>query len=216
MATQNLLSEPALRALAWLLDLAAQGAGFTVRGQPGWASADQIEAGVRGWGTGEMMRAQAARGRVFQHDARAVGEKRPAWVYRISQRGVEDLARSLGVSAVSVQESSSGEETGTLVRDSTQHALAGLRAALDPDAKPRREWVAGEVGWRSSRETTTAMAREDEAAGRSYRWFTTDDLRWLAQLGFVEKRVIGRTHIYRLTPAGAALKPLEWKELRHG
>jgi hypothetical protein len=58
-----------------------------------------------------------------------------------------------------------------------------------------------QVGWRSSRELTSAMVKEEEAAGRRYRWFTTDDLRWLVRLGFAEKRVIRNVHVYRPTPA---------------
>jgi hypothetical protein len=104
-------------------------------------------------------------------------------------------------------------DTGILVRESAQHAIAALRAALDPAVKPLREWVPGQAGWRSSWELTDQMAREDEVAGgMRYRWFTTEDLRWLVQLGLIEKRVVGRIHVYRLLPAGAALKPLAWRE----
>lgn len=212
MATSHPLPDPALTALAWLLDLAAQRAGFTVHGLPGWASAEHVESAVREWGTGELLRTQAKKGRVLQHDARALGERRPVWVYRISQQGMDALAQTLGISPAGVQDSAVGERVGPLVRESAQHALGALRAALDPDAKSGREWVRGEVGWRSSREITDQMAREDEAAGRRYRWFTTDDLRWLIRLGFAEGRVVGRTHVYRLTPVGAALEPLAWRE----
>lgn len=212
MSTPPPLPDPVIRVLAWLLDLAAQRAGFTVRGQPGWASADEIEAGARTWGTSELMRAQAKRGRVLEHDARAPGEVRPQWLYRISQRGVDELACALGVGSASMGNPERRTEPRIFLRESTQHAIQGLCAALDPAAKPRRVWVPGQVGWRSSRELTAEMAREDEAVGRAYRWFTSEDLGWLVRLSFVEKRVVGRTHIYRLLPAGAELKPLEWRE----
>jgi hypothetical protein len=103
-----------------------------------------------------------------------------------------------------------------LVRESAWHAIEGLRTAHDPEVRPRRMWVEGEVGWRSSRELTSAMAKEDEAAGQRYRWFTTDDLRWLVRLGFAERLVIHGVHIYRLEPTGAALRGLEWKRLSSG
>lgn len=215
MATAHPIPEPALKALAWLLDLAAQRAGFTIHGLPGWASADEIKVGARTWGTSEMMRAQARKGRVHEFDARARGERRPRWIYRISQHGIAEMARTLGVNAASVRDPLLGEEPGTLVRESTQYVIAALRKALNPEVKPVREWVPGETGWRSSRELTTQMAREDEESGMpSYRWFTTEDLRWLVRLGFVEERVVVRTHIYRLLPAGEALQPLEWRKPR--
>jgi hypothetical protein len=61
MIKPNTLSEPAVKVLSWLLDLAAQRAGYTVRGAEGWASAEQIEAGVKTWGTAELMRAELER-----------------------------------------------------------------------------------------------------------------------------------------------------------
>jgi hypothetical protein len=217
MATRTLLSEPAVRVLVFLLDLAAQRAGYMVLGFSGWACADQIEAGARTWGTSELMRALARRGRVLQFDARAPGEVRPVWIYRISQTGADELAAFLGLAAAGVPAPANGEEPRILIRKSTWHAIEGLRAALDPAAKSGREWISGETGWRSSRELTTSMAREDEAAGTtSYRWFNSEDLRWLVRLRFAEERVIDRTHVYRLLPLGAALRPLEWKEPRNG
>lgn len=101
-------------------------------------------------------------------------------------------------------------EPRVLLRESVRHAIEGLRAALDPEVRPRRVWVEGEVGWRSSRELTSEMAKEDEAAGRPYRWFSSDDLRWLVRLGYAEERVIWKVHVYRLTSDGAALQPLDW------
>jgi hypothetical protein len=55
------------------------------------------------------------------------------------------------------------------------------------------------------------MAKENEAAGRRYRWSTTDDLRWLVRLGFAEMRVIGGVHVYRLSQPGTTLTALKWK-----
>ena len=52
------------------------------------------------------------------------------------------------------------------------------------------------------------MAKEDEAARRPYRWFSSDDLRWLVRLGYAEERVIRGVHVYRLTPIGAVIQPL--------
>jgi hypothetical protein len=218
MTTRSNLPDPAIRALAWLLDLAARRAGYTVHGQPGWAGADEVSAGVSGWGTSEMLRAQARRGRVHEFDARAPGERRPRWVYRISQEGADALAQALGVAAASVGDPRLPGETRVLLRDTTRHALDALRAAAGPAASPGREWVPGEVGWRSSRELTETMARENEKEGSppGYRWFTHEDLGWLVQHGLVESRVLGKTHVYRITGPGADVRALEWSEPRDG
>lgn len=147
MSTRPPLSDPAVKALAWLLNLAAARAGYTVLGLPGWASADEIESGVRGWGTHELIRAQARRRRVVEYDGRAPGETRVRWLCRISQHGLDEIARTLGVVSVTAGDLGQRTETDILRRDSTQAAIPGLRAALDPRAKPRREWVEGQTGW---------------------------------------------------------------------
>jgi hypothetical protein len=214
MIKPNTLSEPAVKVLSWLLDLAAQRAGYTVRGTEGWASAELIETGTKTWGTAELMRAEAKRQRVLQHDARPPGDSRPHWLYRISRHGVDELAAALDVVPVGIDDPPVQHEPRVLLRESVRHAMEGLRAALDPEARPRRVWVEGEVGWRSSRELTSEMAKEDEAAGRPYRWFSSDDLRWLVRLGYAKERVIRGVHVYRLTPAGAALQALDWAHPR--
>lgn len=202
------VSDPAVRVLSWLLDLMVQRAGYTVRGVRGWATAEQIETGVKTWGTAELMRAEARRGRVLQHDGRPSGDLRPSWLYRISQPGVDQLAAALDIVPPQIRPPLDQDEPRVLMRENARHAIEGLRAALDPEVRPRRVWVEGEVGWRPSRELTSAMAKEDEAAGRRYRWFTTDDLRWLVRLGYAEKCVIRGVHVYRLTAAGTALQAL--------
>src|SRR5690349_6104167 len=102
MIKPNTLSEPAVKVLSWLLDLAAQRAGYTVRGAEGWASAEQIETDVKTWETAELMRAEAKRQRVLQHDARPPGDSRPRWLYRISRHGVDELAAALDVVPVGI------------------------------------------------------------------------------------------------------------------
>jgi hypothetical protein len=211
MSKPKPISDPALRVLSWLLDLAVQRAGYTVRGVPGWATAEQIEAGIKTWGTAELMRAEAKRGRVLQHDARPPGDSRPSWLYRVSPTGADQLAAARDTVPTQISPPLDQDESGVLVRENAWHAIEGLRSALDPEVRPRRVWVEGEVGWRSSRELTSAMAKEDEAAGRRYRWFTTDDLRWLVRLGFAERRVVRGVHVYRLDPMGMEFHALEWK-----
>lgn len=207
----KLISDPAVKVLSWLLDLAVQRAGYTVRGVRGWATSEQIETGVKTWGTAELMRAEARRGRVLQHDARPPGDSWPSWLYRISQPGADQLAAALDIAPPRIRPPLDQDEPRVLVRENAWHAIEGLRAALNPEVRPPRVWIEGEVGWRSSRELTSAMAKEDEAAGRRYRWFTTDDLRWLVRLGYAEKRVIRGVHVYQLTEVGAKIQALKFK-----
>jgi hypothetical protein len=211
MSKPKPISDPVVRVLSWLVDLAVQRAGYTVRGVPGWATAEQIETGTKTWGTAELMRAEAKRGRVLQHDARQPGDSRPSWLYRVSQAGADQLAAARDTGPSRISPPLDQAESRVLVRENAWHAIEGLRSALDPEVRPRRVWVEGEVGWRSSRELTSAMAKEDEAAGRRYRWFTTDDLRWLVRLGYAEKRVIRGVRVYRLAPATVRLRTLEWQ-----
>jgi len=212
MSKPKPISDPVVRVLSWLLDLAVQRVGYTVRGVPGWATAEQIETGIKTWGTAELMRAEAKRGRVLQHDARPPGNSRPSWLYRVSQAGVDQLAVARDTVPPRISPPLDQDEPRVLVRENAWHAIEGLRSAADPEVRPRRVWVEGEVGWRSSRELTSAMAKEDEAAGRRYRWFTTDDLRWLVRLGYAEKRIICGVLVYRLTTVSATLQALEWPD----
>ncbi|HZG44001.1 MAG TPA: hypothetical protein VEY93_13685 [Longimicrobium sp.] len=213
MSKPKPISDPVVRVLSWLLGLAVQRAGYTVRGVPGWATAEQIETGMKTWGTAEVMRAEAKRGRVLQHDARPPGDSRPSWLYRVSQAGVDQLAAARDTVPPRISPPLDQDESRVLVRETAWHAIEGLRSALDPEVRPRRIWVEGEVGWRSSRELTSAMAKEDDAAGRPYRWFTTDDLRWLVRVGYAEKRLIQGAHVYRLTPVGTAIQVLDRTEV---
>lgn len=72
------------------------------------------------------------------------------------------------------------------------------------------------MGWRPSRALASGMAKEDEAAGRPYRWFSSDDLRWLVRLGYAEERVMRDVHVYRLTAAGATPTVLDWQSAVSG
>jgi hypothetical protein len=116
----------------------------------------------------------------------------------------------LDILPVAIDDRPVQDELRVLLRESARHAMEGLGAALDSEVWPRRVWVEGEVGWRSSRELTSEMAKEDEAAGKPYRWFSSDDLRWLVRLGYADVRIVRGVHVYRLTQAGAALQPLGW------
>ena len=86
-----------------------------------------------------------------------------------------------------------------------------LKAPLgDVGSNPASGAVQGDAG-RLRQADAAVRQQHDEAAGRRYRWFTTEDLRWLVRLGYAEKRVMRGVHVYRLTVNGATLEPLRWK-----
>ncbi len=204
---------PAAQALMYLLDLAAHGAGYCVRGTSGWATAADVERGARIWSAGEVLRAQAQRGRVLREDVRVCGETGPRWVYRLAQAGVDALAEAVGVWPVTIRNPGVQSESRVLIPEGCVVALEALRAAAQPGVSGRHVWFEGEPEWRSSRELTTELAREDEAAGRSYRWFTSEDLAWLVSRGLAEPCIVGRrTPVYRITPAGLQVQWLEWRD----
>lgn len=206
------LPQDILQLLVFLLDLATGDAGYEVRGASGWATASQIQKRTKVWSTHELMRAQARVGRVLEHDARVPGQAKPRWLYRITQKGADAIARALGSPAAAVEAPPRQEETRVLLDDAPRQAIEALRSALDAPMQQAREWIPGEAGWRSSLELTAEMDLAVASADRTGRWFTGEDVRWLARVGLVESRVLGHTHVYRLLPAGAALQVLEWRE----
>ncbi|HEX2079565.1 MAG TPA: hypothetical protein VHG08_17700 [Longimicrobium sp.] len=205
-------SLPAIRALAYLTELAAREAGYLVHGVRGWATAREIETALKTWGTGDLMRVQAERGRAIRDDVRAPGEPKAVWAYRITRKGIEALAATVGAAPAGINDPRDANTEGVVLRDGVAVALDALRSAAAQPAVRQREWVDGEAGWWSSRELATLLEQQDEVAGRSPgRTFLSEDLRWLVQLGYAERRVIdGKTHVYRITERGLSLKRLEW------
>lgn len=206
------VSDDTLHLLVFLLDLMARNAGYTVRGAAGWATAKQIQARTHVWATHELMRAQARLGRVLEHDARVPGQAKSRWLYRITQKGADAIARALGSPVVTVEAPPRQEESRVLLDDAPRQGIEALRSALDAPMQQAREWIPGEAGWRSSLELTAEMDLAIASADGTGRWFTGEDVRWLARVGLVESRVLVHTHVYRLLPAGAALQLLEWRE----
>lgn len=213
-ALRGSLGYPAAKVLLYLAELAARDGGYRVRGVHGWADPGEIERQSRIWGVGELLRAQVRRGRVLAHDARPPGEGRPLWLYRISQAGADRLAESVGVWPAGVREPNPGGDPHVLLREGPLRAWQALVLALDPLMRPTRVWIPDEPCWRSARELNALLASEDNAAGRTQRGFWSEDLRWHLVHAFAAEQVVGRTHVYRITPAGAQLRPLEWRDPR--
>lgn len=212
MTKPKTLHDDTLKLLSFLLDLLSRSAGYEVRGARGWATSKQIQTSTKVWATHEFMRAQAKVGRVIGHDARAPGQEKPLWLYRVSQKGADAIAAALGVPAATVEDPPHPEETRVLLTESARHALAALKAAREAPAEPPRRWVEGETGWRSALELTAEQDLASRIADTFGRSFTGDDLRWLAKIGLAESRIVGHTHVYRLLPRGAEIQTLEWRE----
>jgi hypothetical protein len=206
------LSAPAAAILTYLLHLLAREAGLGALATRGWATADFVEAATTQWGVADELRALAERSLVRQLDVRAPGGTRSIFIYRITQRGLDLLAATSGISPVTVPPPQHGKEERVYLRDGVAAALSGLRdAAAHTQVRPR-EWIAGETGWCSAREISQAWAKAATETGADELYFVTEDMQWLVRRGFAEHRIVNNVHIYRLTRAGATLRALEWRE----
>jgi hypothetical protein len=211
-APRTTLGYAAAKILLYLLELSARGGGYRIRSVQGWADAAAIERDTRTWGAGELLRVHARRGRVHAHDVRAPGEARPSWLYLVAQPGADCLAESVGLWAAGVRDPNAGGDPHVLLREGVLRAWQGLRLVSNPDLRLTRERLADGSDWRSARELNALLAEEDETAGRTARCFWSEDMRWLVMRRFAEECVINRIHVYRLTQAGAELRPLEWRD----
>lgn len=208
------LSLPAASILTYLLHLVAREAGFQALATRGWATAGYVEADTRQWGTADELRALAKRCLVRQLDVRPPGGTRSVVIYRITQKGSDRLAATAGITPAIVTPAFAGQENQVYLRDGVMAAIVGLRDAAAQTHMRPREWVRGETGWCSAREISRAWEKAANESGAAELYFVTDDMQWLVRNGFAEHQVVNGAHVYRLTPAGAALQPLEWWEPR--
>jgi DNA-binding PadR family transcriptional regulator len=205
------MSYPAAEILTHLVELAAAEAGFELRGVHGWTSAGAIVENTGIWGAAGLLKTLLRNGHVLQEDVRAPGMARAAHVYRISQHGVETLAAVVCTWAAGIRLPNPCTEERVLLRDGVLAALEILKSATGPASEPNSASDAGQLAWSSARRLSRLLEQEDEARDGPPRWFTSDDLAWLVRHGFAEERVCRKTHRYRITPAGAALRPLHWR-----
>jgi hypothetical protein len=138
-APRTTLGYAAAKVLLYLLELHARGGGYRIRGMPGWADAATIECDTKTWGAGELLRVQARRGRVHAHDARAPGETRPTWLYRVAQPGADCLAESVGLWAAGVRDPKAGGDPHVLLREGPLRAWQALKLASNPCVPLTRE-----------------------------------------------------------------------------
>jgi hypothetical protein len=210
---RNEISQRAIQILAHLLDLVSRDAGYRIHGARGWATAHGVEEGVSTWSVAETLAEQAQCGRAMRVDVRAPGDAKPVWAYRITQKGVDALAEAVGTVPAGIDPPEGDRGAAVWIREGAWVALLALRSAVKNPPKHEKVWIVRESGWRSSRQLTRHVELEDEAAGLSPgRSFFSEDLSWLARVGFAERQVVAKTHVYRVTPAGLAVQRLEWKE----
>jgi hypothetical protein len=91
-----------------------------------------------------------------------------------------------------------------------------VRAALDAlkhanQQRGRREWIAGQTGWRTSYELSAWVKAQPRSRGKAPRLFFTEDLAFCVGLGLAERRDDPKI-IYRITPVGRDLRPLVWRD----
>jgi hypothetical protein len=210
---RNGISHRAVRTLTYLLELVARDAGYLIHGVRGWATAWAVEDGVATWSASELMAGQAACGRMTRVEVGVPGDAKSVWAYRITRKGIDALAAAAGTALAGIDPPQGEKGPAVYIRDGAWVALVALRSVVENPPKWEKTWIPGQTGWRASRELTRLVEKEDDAAGLSPgRSIFSEDLSWLARVGFAERQVVAKTHIYQVTPAGLAVQRLEWKE----
>jgi hypothetical protein len=139
------------------------------------------------------------------------------WVYRITDETARRMAELEGTEHVPVQASGRSLGKRRYVRPGVKAALDALRYAAE-NSSARRARIAGEPEWRTARELTSWLRAEGDRTG-DQRSFFSDDLAWAVRTGLMERRElppppnsIRPVIAYRITEAGAAVKPLVWHD----
>ncbi|HEX8831695.1 MAG TPA: hypothetical protein VF705_11035 [Longimicrobium sp.] len=204
-------------ALLFLGQLAADRAGYQLRGVRGWAHLNDIQEAFVG-GSFEVLPRLHARGLLERADVRAPGRVLPEWVYRVTPRGVQVLEAQGRKPDRAIPASRRPEAEPAVYAPSRQRgALLLLRGAYDDLAVPvhfgGRGWVTGrELGARV--EAANRLWRRRRRRGSPFYAVDGTDLRWLVGKGLVERRDDPtRPHIvwWRVTELGRSVTLLDWK-----
>ncbi|MBB4637486.1 hypothetical protein [Longimicrobium terrae] len=200
--------------LEHLHDLVREGHGFEVRGVHGWASIAGVDTATGVYGAAEELRKAFRNGRVIRQDVRVPDATRPVWVYRITDESARDIADLREQVHVPVPPPSPGGEQRALLSDTLVAALDALLHAAENPAE--REWIPGEPEWRTSLQLTGWLKAQYATTGVD-RVFMPGDLERLVTHRLASTRHApaqpGRKkplNLYRITVAGAALRPLVW------
>jgi hypothetical protein len=204
-------------ALRFLRLLAIRRAGYELGGVRGWAHINDLRDELAGYFP-EVLPRLYKRGLVTHADVRAPGQKRPLWVYRISERGLAVMNEAEPNEHKPIPRPRTDDTGGAVYAPGRQRgALRLLREAYDDPAVPERfggrGWVSGrELGARVDQHNFTQRhERQPHIA------IDGTDLHWLIRWGFAERRNdpdrVGVVY-WRVTEAGRAVRLLDWKPLR--
>jgi hypothetical protein len=200
-------------ALLYFRLVAADGAGYELRGVRGWAHFSDVQEVVRG-GLFEVLPLLYARGLLDHADVRAPSRTRPEWVYRIAERGVRVADARDPTPHAPIRPPPRAEAEPAVYAPSRQRgALQLLRAAYEDPAVPVRF---GGRGWITGRELGARAEAANRARGGPP-FFAVDatDLRWLVDKGLCERRndpdrpIVWR----RATALGRSVYLLDWKSI---
>lgn len=207
-------------ALQFFRLLAIHRAGYELGGVRGWAHLNDVRDHLAGYFP-EVLPRLHNRGVLTHADVRAPGQKRPVWVYRVSERGLAVIDEAAPKQHKSVPRPRTDDTGGAVYAPNRQRgALRLLREAYDDPAVPERfggrGWVSGrELGARA--ELHNFEQRRRRARGQPYIAVDGTDLHWLVLWGFAERQndPDGAGVVYwRVTVAGREVRLLDWKTLR--
>ena len=207
-------------ALRYFAELAARGAGYELRGVCGWAHADDVQLRLRGYRWAELLSTLAASGQLDRERASPPQAKSPNYVYRITEKGLQEARALLAAPLPSIPAPGSPESALRIhARPGGRWALEALREAYRRG--PKRYRMNGEPGWLTPselREQITAWNRQHGDVG-TYRAIHDTDTVALIAAGLIEKTHVtlawGRNApvvMYRATEAGRTAELLEWYE----
>lgn len=151
------------------------------------------------------------------------GARGECWVYRITDVGARASAETWGDAYERVRVPGEMEQPAPIyVAPGPRNALAVLRLAYEAEGGPRRF---GEHGWRTGRELTLFVdelnRKQARSGGRQYHRIDSMELKWLADVGLVDKRdqhfAWGRDQpvvCWRVSEAGRTAVLLSWRASR--
>lgn len=205
-------------ALGFLRLLAIHGAGYELCGVRGWAHINDLQDDMRG-SYAEVLPRLHKRGLLIHADVRAPGQKRPVWVFRISERGLAVMDEAAPKEHKAVSWPRTDDTGGAVYTPKNQRgALRMLREACNDPVVPERF---GGGGWVSGRELGALVDRHNfkRRAGRSKPYLSVyaTDLRWLVLWGLAERRndpERADVVYWRVSETGRAVRLLDWKTLR--
>ncbi|HEX6745916.1 MAG TPA: hypothetical protein VF092_01275 [Longimicrobium sp.] len=219
MATdERIISDCSLaNAARYLARLAANGAGYTLRGVSGWAHLRDVERGTR-LHLDEKLPALRAMGLVDRVNVAPGGIGKPVWVYRITDAGARASAETWGDAYERVRAPGAAEKPAPVyLAPGPRNALTVLRLAYESGERKRF----GEWGWHTGRELTLLVDGLNARGARHLARLDSTELTWLATVGLAEKRDVklawGRDRpvvYWRVSEAGRTVTLLSWRAPR--